>query len=130
MIMITGGAYQGKREFARQDLKIAQNDMLSGEECSFTEPFNAPCVFDYHLLIKRLDAEAADPIEYTQRLIAQNPNIVIIMDEVGCGIVPMQKSQRRYRELVGNVGCLIAKNSDAVVRVNCGIAVCIKGEIR
>ena len=48
------------------------------------------------------------------------------MNDVGSGIVPMEKSERVYRENVGRAGCYIAKRADVVVRVSCGCGMEIK----
>ena len=70
-----------------------------------------------------------DPVEFTERLCCENRECIIIMDEIGCGIVPMKKRERVYRENVGRCGCIIASESDVVVRVICGIAEFLKGEV-
>ena len=49
------------------------------------------------------------------------------MDEIGCGIVPMEKSERVWRENAGRCGCIIAANSVKVIRIVCGIPDIIKG---
>ena len=55
-----------------------------------------------------------------------NPPAVITLDEVGCGIVPMEKSERDYREAVGHAGQMLAAAAAEVYRMQCGIAVRIK----
>ena len=59
-------------------------------------------------------------------LAERQPALVILLDEVGSGIIPMEAEARRYRELVGRVGCMLAAQADTVVRVVCGIGVQIK----
>ena len=51
---------------------------------------------------------------------------LIIMDEIGCGIIPLEKSERLWREAVGNVGCFLAERAEGVERIICGTAVRIK----
>ena len=50
----------------------------------------------------------------------------VIMNEVGNGIIPMEAEKRRYREAVGQFGCLAAASADEVVRVFCGLGTKIK----
>ena len=52
---------------------------------------------------------------------------VIVMDEVGSGIVPMEKADRLWREACGRCGCMIAARADRVIRLVCGIPTIIKG---
>lgn len=57
-----------------------------------------------------------------------NSNIsVITLKEEGLGIIPMDKSDRRYRECIGKIGCYLATKADRVVRIVCGIPTVIKG---
>lgn len=129
MIMIIGGAFQGKRGCLTRLYGIADGDILSGAECSFGEVFTAAAVADYHELVRRLLAENIDAAEFTERLCRENPNAAVIINEIGCGIIPLEKSERIYREEVGRAGCVIAANSDTVLRVFCGIPEVIKGEL-
>ena len=46
---------------------------------------------------------------------------VIISDEVGCGVIPLDKFDREWRECVGRELCGLAADADEVWRVNCGI---------
>ena len=126
MVMITGGAYQGKKAFAEKAVGITENDIADGRICSFEEAANAVCITDYHELVRRLGDRC---IDFTNELCLRNSSVVIIMDEIGCGIVPMEKSERIWRENVGRCGCIIAAHSETVVRMVCGIPTAIKGAI-
>ena len=53
---------------------------------------------------------------------------VITCDEVGCGVVPLDRADEDYREAVGRLCCAIADEADAVVRVMAGVPQWIKGE--
>ena len=55
-----------------------------------------------------------------------NPDIVIVTDEIGYGIVPMDPFERTYREVVGRVCTKLAKNSESVYRVVCSIEMKLK----
>lgn len=126
MIMITGGAYQGKKDF----VKIHYNcDILNGDNCDFESVFTAKCVSNYHQLVKRLIENGQNAVSYTERVCRENTDLIVIINEVGSGIVPLEKSDRLWCEQVGMAGSLIAKNSDMVVRLICGIPIVIKGEL-
>ena len=127
MKMVIGGAYQGKIGFVRDTLGISEENMINGSTCDFEELFTAVCIKSYHKAIARLLAEGVDPVAFTQRLCDKNTGAVIIMDEIGCGIVPIVKSERVRREATGRCGCIIADRSEAVIRVICGIPTYIKG---
>ncbi|MDE6764071.1 MAG: bifunctional adenosylcobinamide kinase/adenosylcobinamide-phosphate guanylyltransferase [Oscillospiraceae bacterium] len=130
MIMITGGSFQGKIKFAAEHFNINKNDILSGENCRFDNVFSAKCVSNFQYLIKRLIENKIDPVEFTQKLCRDNPKAVIIINEIGCGIIPIEKSERIWREQTGRAGCIVAEKASAVIRICCGIPTIIKGEIK
>ena len=128
MIMITGGAFSGKKDYAKKRFGFSDEEILNGENCSPEAVFSAKCIADYQLIIKRLLEENADVQAFTERLCKENPNAVVIINEIGAGIIPLEKSDRIWREETGRAGCLIARNSGEVIRLVCGITTIIKGE--
>ena len=124
MIFIIGGAAQGKRQYASGRTGIPAADMTDGAVCTPEEALHAPCILHYEQLVRRLE----DPEGFTQQLIRDNPAAVIVQQEIGCGIVPMDREERTWREHAGRCGCLLAAGADEVVRLFCGIPTHIKGE--
>ncbi len=108
MILIIGGSHQGKSAFARQMAK--EGDSL---------------VLHYHNTLRQAFQEGKDTDAETRALLKQKPDIVT-MDEVGCGIVPLERKDRDFREAAGRAGQMLAKEADAVYRVICGIPTRIK----
>lgn len=123
MILVTGGAYQGKTAYVMREYGI--EEISDGRVCSFEEARNARCVRNYEELVRRL---GDDCISFTEELCRNAPDMVIIMREIGCGIVPLEKSERVWRENVGRCGCIIAANSEKVIRMVCSQPQVIKGE--
>ena len=68
-----------------------------------------------------------EAIDFASKLIKKCPDIVIVTQEIGYGLVPVDAFERRYRELTGRICTVLAANSDQVDRVVCGIGVTIKG---
>ena len=54
------------------------------------------------------------------------PDCILICDEIGNGIVPMEAEERTYRECTGRILEGLAAQADEVVRVVCGIGQKIK----
>lgn len=126
MIFICGGEAQGKISYAINNLGVREEDITDGESCGF-DINSAVCINNFHLLIKRAGEHGMNTAEYTQKLIEKNPDAVIISNEIGCGIIPLEKTERIWRENAGRAGCIIAEKSDRVIRVICGIGTVIKG---
>lgn len=51
---------------------------------------------------------------------------VIITDEVGNGIVPLEKAEREYRDIVGSIQIKLAEKAEGVYRVICQLSQRIK----
>ena len=60
------------------------------------------------------------------RLQASNPRILLISNELGCGVVPVDAFDRKYRETAGRICTEIAAKSSQVIRVVCGIGTVLK----
>lgn len=145
-----GGAFQGKLEYVLEKkgcLKIAD-----GAGCSLKDIKEAQVLNHLHLYIKRLTykedaaynttvddtittddtitddttAKTMPAAEIINDIYEANPDIILICDEVGGGIVPLKKEDRIYREAVGRALCCAVKKSDRVERVMCGIGQCLK----
>lgn len=126
MLLITGGAFQGKLEYALKTTNLKEEEIIDGADCGCKELLEKPLVNHFHLWIKRMLQENKDVNEWVSNMIEENPDIVIVVDELGCGIVPMDSFDRCYREATGRICCKIAKESKEVHRVFCGIGTVIK----
>ena len=147
-----GGVAQGKLEYVRRikseekaELKVidcadwqAQADeedlkaLLQGENGepvngSFSEGEKAILVFHhFHQWVRNMVFAGIDAEQEFARFLEQFPEWIIISDEVGNGIVPMEKAEREYRECLGRILIEAAKRADRVERVMCGLGQRIK----
>lgn len=109
MVFIIGGAYQGKEEYANREFG-AGREIING----------------YHQLVKEQMKEGKEPLEEAARLLSEKPDCVIVSNEIGYGLVPVDRFEREYRETVGRVSCFFAGQAETVIRVVCGIGTRIK----
>ncbi len=128
MVLFIGGAAQGKTTVAKNRFSLSDSDFLDGATCATEEIFSAKCITHYHLLIRRWMDSGKDPLALTERLCKEHPNGIVLMNEIGCGIIPMEKQERLWRETVGRCGCLLAEHAHTVLRVFCGIPTVLKEE--
>ena len=126
MILITGGAYQGKTAYVKAHF---QHEITDGAVCMFDTAKSAAILTNYHMLIRRLTESGMDAESFTRAFCSENPDCIVLLDEIGSGIIPMEKQERIWRETVGKAGCILAENSEAVIRLLCGIPTAIKGEL-
>lgn len=128
MELIIGGAYQGKKEIARKLFGLQRADIADG---AISEPetlFQAKAVSDFHMLIRRIMEKNESPELFFEELKEKNPDIILISNEIGYGIVPMEQFEREWREKTGRICCLAAGEANHVIRVVAGNPVYIKGE--
>ena len=129
MILVIGGAFQGKEAFAGQLLGLASPEFDSrkadGRKDTPDAAMEKPVLLNFHEWIRQVMEAGEDSDLYTQKVIGTHPEIVT-MDEVGSGIVPIERADRDYREAEGRAGQALAADAHKVYRVICGIPVQIK----
>ena len=111
MVLIIGGACQGKLTWAIREYGLTEEDL-----CDLALGFVPGKRCYYHL-------EAA-----TRRgAVPEFPkDAVVISREIGSGVVPMDPERRAWRERHGIALRQLADASDRVVRVFCGIGEVLK----
>lgn len=118
MIFVTGGEFSGKSEYVKEQFGARITD---GAKASLEELKCAEAVNNFHIFVKNAVREQRDIYSELDAILAENPDIVIISNEIGCGVVPVDKFYREYRETAGRVSCSLAGRAKRVIRVVCGI---------
>lgn len=126
MEMIIGGAFQGKAAYAEKMYPGIR--WKAGGELTAEELFCAEGVVGFHEFIRREMKKGKDTGRLAEELISRNPEIILVTDEVGYGVVPVDAFDRAYRERVGRICTELAAYSKKVVRVVCGIGMVIKND--
>ena len=139
MRLYIGGKAQGKTEYVRKLYQEAlicdENNFQSvlGDMIESTGGDKNCCDLiiwnHFHLCIMKLITEGIDDINicnYVNHITRTIKNIIIISDEIGNGIVPMDAVMRDYREIVGRLLIDIAKESESVERIICQIPMKLK----
>lgn len=124
MILIVGGAYQGKLTYAKGCYPGIQ--WIDGAVCTEEGIYDCGGIYHFHAYIERLMRKGIPVRQLAGALADENPDIVIVSDEIGYGIVPADAFDREYRETVGRICTELAVYSDKVYRVVCGIGVPVK----
>ena len=121
MLLIVGAEGSGKRTYAEQlgyDLS-SDRVLVHAEE-----------------LVKDIaarDAKTVAKADVDSRVDAIMSGLekyeVILANEVGNGVIPLEPETRREREAAGRLTTLLAKRADTVVRMVCGIPTALKGTL-
>ena len=107
MKLVIGGAYQGKRAYAEEHDSIQK--WANGE-----------------IWLLQEGKEQYVREQLIPKLLQENPGIVLVTNELGYGIVPIDPFDRSWRELTGRICTELAEHADEVTRVVCGIPVVLK----
>ena len=118
MILLIGGAGQGKLAYALEKTGLGEADVARDPVSARTRPIFA----GLETWVR------AHPGAGLGDLLEVNPDVVILCDEVGCGVVPVDPSERAWREEVGRLCCALAERARGVERVFCGLGMVLKGE--
>ena len=124
MRIITGGAFQGKRAFAEK--LYPGMEWTDGGRCALDEIRTCRAVYGFHEFVKRWLEQGKSWEELASLMLEENRDLILICDEIGCGLVPVDAFEREYRESTGRVMNALAEQAERVDRVVCGIGRRIK----
>ncbi len=132
MILIIGGAFQGKRAFAEQYMGqtgAGETIWCDGQTAQWEEYCAAAWKMSLPYMVKRrmkLEGDAFSGNQFVSDLCRRTDGQVIVSEEIGSGIVPMDPFARAWREETGRILCKLAAQADEVWRVVGGIGQRIK----
>ncbi len=145
MKLVTGGAYQGKLAAARMLAGKPEPRIWEGAQGEPADWGQVDVLDHFPELVRRTLQEAGGPASgaggpeakenpgtqaleaLAERMVRENPSLVVVTREIGCGLVPMDAEERLWREQAGRVSCLLAEQAAEVYRVCCGQIQKIKG---
>ena len=126
MILIFGGAYQGKLSYALERFGLSDSDVYRCGENETTIPGGATIIYGLEKWLLALAKAGADSADAVRRFAAVNDGAIVICDDITCGVVPIDQTLREWREVVGRTLAELTRGSDEVVRLFCGIPMRIK----
>lgn len=126
MKLVIGGTFQGKLDFARERFR-QEDGWVDGRTCGKEELFACKGIFHFHEYVKRLLQQEKSVDKIAEELIRNNPDCIIVTNELGSGVVPVEAFDRKYRETTGRICTKLAAYADEVYRVICGNGQVIKG---
>lgn len=129
MILVFGGAYNGKVSFVKEKFNISDEEVLTLNNIDDLEiDFSKKVINKFQNLTYKMSLENQDPLKYILENESLFKDKIIISDDICEGIVPLKKEDRIWRENTGKCLQYLSKNSKEVYRVFCGIPMVIKDE--
>ena len=120
MIIVFGGAYQGKTDFVKERFGLADDDIF---ECTEDGLFDLDRKAVSHLerfILKRI-RDGNEVFGYFEEIADKLKDKIIICDDIYCGVVPIEKEQRLWRDNVGKQMQIFCREADEVYRVYCSL---------
>jgi len=128
MIVIFGGAYQGKLDYAKEKFNICDDDVFTCADNQTAIDTTARVIYgleNFTFACVKAGLEARDELA---ALRGQLEDKIIICADISQGIVPLDADQRAWREMNGRCMLWLGREADRVIRVFCGLGQDIKQE--
>lgn len=126
MILVFGGAYQGKLEYVLETYNLSNDDVYRCDMDSLHIDFDKKVIYGLDKFVYACVREGLEAKELILRDIDRLKDKIVIFDDISQGIVPLDKDERAWREANGRCMVALGKVADEVVRVFCGLGVKIK----
>jgi len=124
VILIFGGAYNGKLEFVKEKYQLSNDDIFF---CTNqTLQFNKKVLCGLHIFTRACVLNNINSLEIVESNITFLKDKIIICDEINSGIVPIEKADRVWREETGRVLQFLTRQSLSVHRIFFGLEEKIK----
>lgn len=115
MVLIIGGAYQGKLEFAKEEFGLSEQQIYS---CTAGEiDFSKPCING----IEEFTYGCEDPVGYFRDHRELWKDSVLICQDMSGGVVPLGADMRAWRQKNGRLCQYLSKEAERVSRIFCGL---------
>ena len=125
MIMVTGGAYQGKLDYAKKRYGLDDGDI-----CTCTESdgisFGHRCIDRTEEFVMWCIRSGKDAVEFLEQHKEEWKDSVFICEDMFCGVVPLGADMRAWREMTGRTCSYLSSEAVNVIRIFCGLEQVLK----
>lgn len=119
MILIIGGAYQGKLTYAKAALGVEDEDVFT---CQGTQiDFRKRCVRNLEEFSFACVQAGLDPKAYLEEHQEQWKDTIFLCRDIFCGVVPVDPEVRQWRQTTGWMCQYLAGEAQSVFRMFCGL---------
>ena len=122
MILIIGGAYQGKLSYAMDRFSLKKEEVFfctqERAQIDFSQKAAAR-LEEFALVCVREKKEART---YLQERREQWKDHILLCADISAGVVPVESELRAWREMTGRMLAYLSRESEETIRMFCGIA--------
>ena len=126
MILIFGGVYQGKLDYALERFGLTRDEVHICEDTMVTLDTDKRIIYGFEnwlLALVRSDFDVQSCVEQQLPKLADK---VVISTDISAGVVPIDATIRAWREEVGRATVKLAQNAEEVIRMFVGIPTQLK----
>lgn len=131
MEIYVGGYSQEKLKTVLEIKGYSEKEVIEGEDLTLDIDISESLcgykvINHFHEFIRKFADRPDDLYLFAENLIKEIKDIIIICDQVGGGVVPVDKDERQWRELVGRIMCRLVEDAGHVERIVCGLRQVLK----
>jgi len=126
MIFIIGGSYQGKCDYAKAQYDLSDEDIFVCTPETRMIDFTRGCIAHIEQFALGCIRRGEEPKTFWEVNRKELEEMILIADDISCGVVPIDAEIRAWREATGRANNYLAGEAEKVVRVFCGIGQVIK----
>lgn len=121
MILIIGGVYQGRLDFARQRFGLTDADLYLCTVATDAPDVSRRCLaYLDRFALNRVRA-GEEPVDFFRTREEALADSILIATDISCGVVPIDPVNRAWREANGRMNNWLANRADEIWRLFCGI---------
>ncbi len=120
MVLIIGGAYQGKLDFAKRQYGVSDAQVFTCTEENGIA-FGARCIDKLEEFTLWCVRNGQDATEIFKANRAEWKDSILICQDIFCGVVPMGADMRAWREMTGRLCAFLSEEAQSVSRIFCGL---------
>lgn len=130
MELYIGGYAQGKLKFVLETRNKSRFIVIDGQSGdALGEDFSGEATAKeqqiiwnhFHLWVREGMKKGMEIEKEAEAFLSKHPDCIIISEEVGNGIVPLDAFEREYRERLGRLLIRLAARAERVERILCGL---------
>ncbi len=126
MILVFGGAYQGKLDYVLKTYRLTEKDVYHCDMETMVINFDRRVIADLDKFVLACIKEGLDAKECLEDNLHRLQDKIVICDDISQGVVPVDKTERAWREMTGRCMTYLGQEAEEVIRVFCGIGSRVK----
>ncbi|NLY81471.1 MAG: cobalamin biosynthesis protein CobU [Clostridiales bacterium] len=121
MILIFGGAFQGKLEYIMEKHGLEESQVFTCKSDKIEIDYSKKIIDNLEEFVYACTNEGIEAKEIILESMDKLKDKIVICDDISQGVVSLDKTERAWREMVGRTMLMLGKEAEEVIRVFCGL---------